>query len=142
MSDIIREGMDAGALGFATSHASTHHGYDGYPVPSRLASIDELDKLIAAMSESKRGLMQATVGKTLFNEEFRLLTGRHGIPVTWTACADAHGIRNSATPSTEQFAFVTTEGSSNKRVDSAARPSMSWGWESPQMTTSECPPLI
>ena len=85
MSDIIREGMDAGALGFATSHAPTHHGFDGHPVPSRLASMEELSELVGAMAESRRGIMQATVGRTLFHEEFRSLASQHGIPITWTA---------------------------------------------------------
>ena len=85
MSDIIREGMDAGALGFATSHAPTHHGFDGHPVPSRLASMGELSELVGAMAESHRGIMQATVGPTLFNDEFRVLANQHDIPITWTA---------------------------------------------------------
>ena len=110
MSGIIREGMDAGALGFATSHAPTHHGYDGHPVPSRLASIDELDKLIGAMAESKRGLMQATVGKTLFNEQFRLLSGRHGIPVTWTALLAGMSGPGSHRRHQEQAAALVNDG--------------------------------
>ena len=37
MARIVREAMDAGAVGFAPSGAATHNGYDGNPVPSRLA---------------------------------------------------------------------------------------------------------
>ena len=85
MSDIIREGMDAGALGFATSHAPTHHGFGGHPVPSRLAPMEELDELVGTMAESRRGILQATVGRTLFHEEFRSLASHHDIPITWTA---------------------------------------------------------
>ncbi|MFP6717782.1 MAG: amidohydrolase family protein [Alphaproteobacteria bacterium] len=85
MSDIIREGMYAGALGFATSHAPTHHGFGGHPVPSRLAPMEELDELVGTMAESRRGILQATVGRTLFHEEFRSLASHHDIPITWTA---------------------------------------------------------
>ena len=85
MQHIVREAMEAGAIGFATSHASTHHGYDGNPVPSRLAEVSEIDALVGAMAESGRGTMQATIGKSLFFDEFAAITRRHGVPITWTA---------------------------------------------------------
>ena len=85
MENIVREGMEVGGLGFATSQAPTHHGFDGHPVPSRLASMKELDALINAMTDSGRGLLQATVGRKLFHEEFRFLARKHDIPITWTA---------------------------------------------------------
>jgi len=85
MKKIVREGMEVGALGFATSQAPTHHGFDGHPVPSRLASMKELDELMNAMTDSGGGLLQATVGKKLFHDEFRLLARKHDIPITWTA---------------------------------------------------------
>ena len=84
MQDLVREAMQAGALGFATSGAVTHNGYGGKPVPSRLASFGEIDALTGAMAETG-GVFQATVGKTLFNDEFTELASRHNIPITWTA---------------------------------------------------------
>ena len=85
MENIVREGMEVGGLGFATSQAPTHHGFDGHPVPSRLASMKELDELINAMTDSGRGLLQATVGRKLFHDQFRFLAHKHDIPITWTA---------------------------------------------------------
>lgn len=85
MQQLVREAMSAGAIGFSTSQASTHHGHGGKPVPSRLASFSEIDALVGAMAESGRGIMQAAVGKTLFNKEFTKLASSHGIPITWTA---------------------------------------------------------
>ena len=85
MQALVREAMSAGAIGFATSHAATHHGDGGKPVPSRLSSFEEVDALVGTMAESGRGVMQATIGKTLFNDEFTTLARKHKVPVTWTA---------------------------------------------------------
>lgn len=85
MQQLVRDAMAAGAIGFASSQAATHHGSGGKPVPSRLASFEEIDALVGAMAESGRGTFQAAVGKTLFNKELSALAERHGIAVTWTA---------------------------------------------------------
>ena len=37
MADLVREGMAAGAVGFASSTAEAHNGEGGTPMPSRLA---------------------------------------------------------------------------------------------------------
>ncbi len=37
---IVRDGLDAGALGFATSKAPTHVGYEGRPVRRDNADVD------------------------------------------------------------------------------------------------------
>ena len=47
--------------------------------------MEELSELVGAMAESRRGIMQASGGRTLFPEEFRSLASQHGIPITWTA---------------------------------------------------------
>ena len=85
MKALVREAMAAGAIGFATSQAATHHGAGGKPVPSRMASFGEIDALVGAMAESGRGVMQAAMGRTLFNDEFEDLATRHRVPITWTA---------------------------------------------------------
>jgi N-acyl-D-aspartate/D-glutamate deacylase len=85
MADIVREAMEAGAIGFSTSQATTHHGYGGTPVPSRLADMIEMDSLVAAARLGGANIVQATVGPTLFHEQLALLSQKHDIPVTWTA---------------------------------------------------------
>ena len=85
MSRIVSEGMEAGALGFSSTAFDGHNGYDGLPVPSRLADFAEFDALVAAMSASGRGVMQATVGKGLFLAEFERLAEAHGVTIAWTA---------------------------------------------------------
>ncbi|HKA61460.1 MAG TPA: D-aminoacylase [Methylomirabilota bacterium] len=85
MRAIVREAIDAGAIGFATSKASTHIGYAGKPVPSRAAAFAEIEALAGALGEAGRGILQATVGRELFFKEFETLARATGRPVTWTA---------------------------------------------------------
>lgn len=66
MKAIVRGAIDAGAIGFATSKASTHVGYGGRPVPSRVAGLAEIKALAGVLGEAGRGIMQATIGKVLF----------------------------------------------------------------------------
>lgn len=91
MQALVAEAVEAGAIGFATSHAATHNGAGGKPVPSRLASIGEIDALTATMAERRRamglnpGIMQATIGKTLFHDQFIDIARAHEVKVSWTA---------------------------------------------------------
>jgi len=85
MRQIVREALGAGALGFATSKSTTHVGYEGRPVPSRLAELDEIRALAAPLAEFEHGVLQATVGRGLFFDEFATLARETGCPVSWTA---------------------------------------------------------
>lgn len=85
MKSIVRGAIEAGAIGFATSKASTHVGYGGRPVPSRVADLAEIKALAGALGEAGRGIMQATIGKELFLDEFVEICRATGRPITWTA---------------------------------------------------------
>jgi N-acyl-D-aspartate/D-glutamate deacylase len=85
MRALVGEAVEAGAIGFATSKASTHVGYGGRPVPSRAAAFAEVQALAGALGEAGRGVVQATVGRDLFFAEFEALARATGRPVTWTA---------------------------------------------------------
>lgn len=85
MAELVREAIAAGAIGFSTSHAATHHGDGGKPVPSRLANFDEIDALVSAMAQSGGSVFQAAMGRNLTDKHFRELASRHGISITWTA---------------------------------------------------------
>src|SRR5437667_6870109 len=85
MRALVRDALRAGALGFATSKSPTHVGWAGRPVPSRVASLDEIATLAGCLAEVDWGVMQATIGPGLFVEQFAAIQERTGRPVSWTA---------------------------------------------------------
>ncbi|HEY1282027.1 MAG TPA: amidohydrolase family protein, partial [Acidimicrobiales bacterium] len=85
MKAIVREAVDAGAIGFATSKSPTHSGAGGRPVPSRMAEVDEVTRIAAALGEAGRGVVQVTPGRGLFVDELAALSEAIDRPVTWTA---------------------------------------------------------
>jgi N-acyl-D-aspartate/D-glutamate deacylase len=60
MAALVRDGMAAGALGLATSRSPAHVGEGGRPVPSRLATRDELRALVRAMAADGQGVLEIT----------------------------------------------------------------------------------
>jgi N-acyl-D-aspartate/D-glutamate deacylase len=85
MRRLVRESLDAGAIGFATSKAPTHVGYDGNPVPSRVAAFDEIKALASCLRGSEHGVLQATIGRGLLWDELTELCRVTERPVSWTA---------------------------------------------------------
>src|SRR5262245_5706093 len=85
MERIVAEALRAGAVGFATSRSATHVGYAGRPVPSRAASMAEVERLAGALGEAGRGILQATIGRGFFTQELAGLARKTGRSVSWTA---------------------------------------------------------
>ena len=84
MLRLVEDAGEAGALGLSSSGSATHHGYEGHPVPSRLAELNEYDALIGGIAKS-HGVFQATMGKGMFLKQFRGFAADHGVTVAWTA---------------------------------------------------------
>ena len=62
MQQLVRESIDAGAIGFASSQSLAHNGYGGVPMPSRLAEEAEFHALLGVLKESGKGVFQMTLG--------------------------------------------------------------------------------
>src|SRR6185436_2579488 len=62
MKDLLLEAMRAGAIGFSTSTSPAHNGGGGKPMPSRLATEDEMRALVCALREVGRGVFMLTKG--------------------------------------------------------------------------------
>ncbi len=85
MSRLVRDAMDAGAAGFASSFAVTHRGADGQPIPSRWADQREIEALCKAVGDSGRGVVGVNGGDNLSLADCYEMQPRIGAPITFTA---------------------------------------------------------
>jgi len=79
MSNIVSNAMDSGAIGFASSTSPAHNGEGGFPMPSRLASDEEMMALIKAMGKKGKGVYMVTKGGQMpvsFLEDMASQSGR------------------------------------------------------------------
>ena len=58
MQELVRQAMREGAIGFSTSQIEIHVGEDGRPVPSNLASPEEVIALASVLAEFDRGAIE------------------------------------------------------------------------------------
>ena len=85
LRELVVEALDAGAVGFSSSRTVHHVGAYGKPVPSRLASLDEIRVLAGVLGEQGRGTLQSTWSDDLWVEEFAELSKEIDRPVSWAA---------------------------------------------------------
>jgi N-acyl-D-aspartate/D-glutamate deacylase len=81
MSAMVREAMEAGAVGLASSTSPAHNGDGGVPMPSRLASDAEHLALIEAMGAAGRGVYMVTKGAEMPVALLEAMAARSGRPV-------------------------------------------------------------
>jgi N-acyl-D-aspartate/D-glutamate deacylase len=62
MEELVRQGLAAGAFGFSTNSNQSHFREDGKPVPSRCASLHEIERLCRVVGQNQRGAVQFTHG--------------------------------------------------------------------------------
>ena len=92
MARIVREGIEAGALGVSTSRTIAHRAIDGEPVPGTFAAEDELFALGRALGELGAGVFElapaGVLGEDLAAPDremdwMRRLSAATGRPVTF-----------------------------------------------------------
>ena len=91
MTTAVREAIDAGAVGFATSHSPTHNGDGGRPVPSRRASMEEVLALATPLREAGRGVVALLPGDGMDHDDPFVVWEAIRRPVTWTALLTVKG---------------------------------------------------
>ncbi len=64
MKTIVRDALDAGAVGFSTSTLEQHNGDRGIPMPSRFADENEMLELTGALGDAGKGVFMLTKGMT------------------------------------------------------------------------------
>ena len=91
MTGILREGLHAGACGFATSFAVTHRGLDGKPVPSRFAEKKEFEALCRVVGDVGKGIVHLVPGDQCSVPEIYDIQKATGVPFTWAALLTFEG---------------------------------------------------
>jgi N-acyl-D-aspartate/D-glutamate deacylase len=99
MARIVREGLQAGALGFSTSRTIAHMAIDGEPVPGTFAAEDELFGIGAVLGELDAGVFElapaGALGEDLAAPEremawMRKLAGTIKRPVSFALTQNDH----------------------------------------------------
>ena len=93
MAGIVREALEAGALGFSTSRTLLHRAVDGEPVPGTFAGSDELLGIGRALGESGHGVFELASDLAPEGPEIQWMTAfsqQTGRPITF-ACLQNDG---------------------------------------------------
>ncbi len=91
MRQLLRQALEAGAVGLSTSESPTHFFGDGTLIPSRVAPRDELQALCAVMRSFRHGIIEIAPLHLLGGTDDKLEDQRFyadlarvsGRPVTW-----------------------------------------------------------
>ena len=81
MKGIVRDAMEAGAIGFSTTTLEQHNGEHGVPMPSRLADEHEMFELTGALGDVGKGVFMLTKGMTSTIPWLEEIAARNGRPV-------------------------------------------------------------
>lgn len=99
MANELRAALRAGAYGFTTSRTRQHQTSDDRPVASRLATLDELARLVGVLGDERSGIFQLVQDPPEPNEEeareqwMRELAVSTGVPIALGATGGARGLK-------------------------------------------------
>ncbi len=81
MQAMVREAMDAGAIGFSSSFSPNHAGWAGRPMPSTIATDAELHSLVKPLGEKSKGIFVMATGPRGSTEYMEAIAADTGRPV-------------------------------------------------------------
>ncbi len=132
MREVVREGLEAGALGFSTSRTELHRTLEGDPVPGTFADRDEIFGIGDVLGELGTGVFQISVTHRDVPTEFawmKELAKRTGRTVTF----NLQQVDESPTLYKEGLRLLDearSEGIENVRGQFSGRPvGVLMGWE-------------
>jgi N-acyl-D-amino-acid deacylase len=83
MRCVVVDALQGGALGFSSDRSGFHRADGGHPVPSAVATQSELEALMLATRDARRGIVHCAPGEQFhWLYEFQPRLGR---PITWSA---------------------------------------------------------
>ncbi len=95
MQALVREALDAGAIGFASSFSPNHSGWAGRPMPSTIASEAELFALAGALKDAGRGVFVMATGSRATPDVMESIAAQTGRPAFMVTVLTMH---NEADP--------------------------------------------
>jgi len=94
MRSIVREALEAGAAGFASSFSPNHSGWGGRAMPSTICEDDELHALIEPLKEAGRGIFVVAAGSRATPEFLEAIAADTGRPTFMVTVLTMHSDSN------------------------------------------------
>ena len=80
MQTLVRDAMRAGAAGFASSFSPNHSGWGGRPMPSTIATDEELKAMVGELKSFNRGIFVMATGPRATPEYMEAIAAHTGRP--------------------------------------------------------------
>lgn len=81
MQAMVRDALQSGAIGFASSFSPNHAGYGGRPMPSTIATDAELRALVQPLAETGKGMFVIAAGSRATTDYMESLAAETGRPM-------------------------------------------------------------
>lgn len=81
MQTMVRDALECGAIGFASSFSPNHAGYGGRPMPSTISTDAELRTLIRPLAETGKGMFVMAAGSRATTDYMESLAAETGRPM-------------------------------------------------------------